>query len=135
MVAATLNATFSDDSLLAHPPGVPFGDLLFQNLETLAGVGSEIAELDGKSVRQALADANLLLGGAISPFTPLDMFVLLDGLSFSFEDGMVFPFAMEHLAFPATAPVPEPSTWAMLLIGFADLVRFRASRNSNAAAG
>jgi hypothetical protein len=121
VVAATLNVTFSDDNLLAHPPGVPFGDLVLQNLETLGGVGPEIAELDGMSVRQVLADANPLLGGAASPFAPLDMFVLLNDIDRSFNGGPVTTFAMEHLAFPATTPVPEPSTWAMMLLGFAGL--------------
>jgi PEP-CTERM motif len=135
VVTAALNVTFSDDNLLAHPPGVFFGDLVLKNLESLAGVGPEVAELDGMSVREVLSDANTLLGGGESPFTPQDMFVLLDDIDFSF-DGPVSTFAMEHLAFPATAPVPEPSTWAMLLIGFAGLgfVRYRASRTSNAVA-
>jgi hypothetical protein len=137
VVAATLNVIFSDDDLLAHPAGVPFGNLVLENLGSLAGVGPEIAELDDMSVRQALADANPLLGGAASPFTPLDMFILLNDVDMSFNGGPVSTFAMEHLAFPATAPVPEPSTWAMLLIGFAGLgfVRYRASRSSGAAVG
>ena len=53
-------------------------------------------------------------------------------------DGLPDTFAMEHLALPETAPtVPEPSTWAMLIIGFAGLgfARYRVSRKSNAAAG
>jgi hypothetical protein len=121
VVAATLNITFSDDNLLVHPAGVPFGDLVLQNLESLAGVGPEVAELDGKSVRDVLADANPLLGGGASPFTPLDMFEILNGIDMSFDGGPVSTFAMEHLALPATASVPEPSTWAMMLFGFAGL--------------
>jgi hypothetical protein len=43
---------------------------------------------------------------------------------------------MEHLAFPpsTTPAVPEPSTWALLLIGFASLgfVGYRASRRTGA---
>ena len=74
------------------------------------------------SVREVLADANPLLGGGASPFTPLDMFILLNGIDMSFNGGdQVSTFAMEHLAFPATAPIPEPATWAMLLLGFAGL--------------
>ena len=122
VVTATLNVTFSDDNLLAHPAGLFFGDLVLQNLDSLAGVGPEVAALDGMSVREVLADANPLLDGGVNPVTPQDMFVLLNAIDMSFNGGPVSDFAMEHLAFPATTPsVPEPSTWAMLLIGFACL--------------
>jgi hypothetical protein len=66
MVTATLNITFSDDNLLAHPAGIPFGDLVLQNLESVAGVGPEVAALDGMSVREVLSAANPLLGGALA---------------------------------------------------------------------
>jgi hypothetical protein len=152
IVTATLNVLFSDDSILAHPPGVPFGDLVLQNLESLVGspgIGPEVTQLDGVPVHELLSEANLLLGGAASPFTPQEMFLLLNYVDMSFGgavilssgaeiDGLPDTFAMEHLAFPATAPTaPEPSTWAMLLLGFAGLgfVRYRASRRSNAVAG
>jgi hypothetical protein len=144
VVTATLNVIFSDAVLLAHPPGVTFGDLVFQNLDSLGaaegapGVGPEIAELDGISVRQALSDADLVLGGAASPLTPEDMFVLLSFTSRAFLSGNVLSEADTFLAFPpsATPTVPEPSTWAMLLIGFAGLgfVRFRALRGGRATA-
>ena len=59
VVAATLNIALSDAGLLAHPPGVAFGDLVFQNLDLLESdtVGPEITELDGVSVRAFLSDA------------------------------------------------------------------------------
>jgi PEP-CTERM motif len=132
-VTATLNILFSDDDLLAHPAGVPFGDLVLQNLASLVGpgVGPEIVQLDGLSVRDVLADANSVLGGATSPFTPQEIFTLLNDIDMSFNGGPVSNFAMEHLAFPSTAPtVPEPSTWAMMLLGFAGLgyAGYRRSR-------
>jgi hypothetical protein len=141
----TLTVAFSDDNLLAHPAGVPFGDLVFQNLDTFAAevggsdVGPEIAELDGMSVRQGLAEADLVLGGdTATPFTVDDMALLAQSTNMSFDSGLVSTFAMEHLAFPSstTPTVPEPSTWAMLLIGFAGLgfVRYQARRSGNAAA-
>ncbi len=142
VVTAALNVIFSDDNLLAHAPGVAFGDLVLQNLESLVGdpelgFGPEIAELDGMPVRDVLSEANPLLGGGASPFTPQEVSSLLQDVNMSFTVGLVTPFAMEHLAFPATAPVPEPSTWAMLVIGFAGLgfVRYRASRNGKEIAG
>ena len=95
---------------------------MLRNLESLAGVGPDVAQLDGMSGWVVLADANTLLGGAASPFAPEDMFEILNAIDMSFNGGPVSTFAMEHLEFPATAPtVPEPSTWAMLLIGFAGL--------------
>jgi PEP-CTERM motif len=131
VVTATLNVTFSDYNLLAHPAGVFFGDLVLQNLDSLAGVGPEVAALDGMSVREVLAEANPLLDGGVNPVTPQDMFVLLNAIDMSFNGGPVSDFAMEHLAFPATTlTVPEPSTWVMMLIGFAGLgfAGYRASR-------
>ena len=130
VVTATLNVTFSDDDLLAHPAGVPFGNLVLQNLDSFAaetGLGPEIAELDGMSVRQVLAAANPLLDGGASPVTPQDMFVLLNAIDMSFHSGLdggvASTFATENLAFPSstTPTIPEPSTWAMVLLGFAGL--------------
>jgi hypothetical protein len=144
VVAATLNVLFSDDGLLAHPSGVTFGDLVLQNLESLVddpvfgfGIGPEIAQLDGMTVRGVLADANSLLGGAASPFTSQEMFTLLNDIDMSFNSGPVSGFATEYLALPEGLTVPESSTWAMLLIGFMGLgiVGWRASRRSTAVAG
>jgi hypothetical protein len=126
--------------VLAHPPGVPFGDLVFQNLDMFAegpDVGPEIADLDGLSVREVLAEADLVLGGdTATPLTVDDMGELLEAANMSFDSGLVSTFATEHLAFPATAPVPEPATWAMLLIGFPGLgfISYRASRSGEAIA-
>ncbi|HUN98605.1 MAG TPA: PEP-CTERM sorting domain-containing protein [Bradyrhizobium sp.] len=152
VVTATLNLLFSDDSLLAHPLGVPFGDLVLQNLNLLPsdsvfgfGVGPEIAQLDGMSVSEVLDDADLLLGGIPSPFTAQDLFTLLNDIDMSFNgavllssgaeiDGLPDTFATEYLALPEGITVPEPSTWAMMLIGFAGLgyARYLASRRITA---
>ena len=96
--------------MLAHPLSVPFGDLVFQNLDMFAegpDVGPEIADLDGLSVREVLAEADLVLGGdTATPFTVDDMGELLEAANMSFDSGLVSTFAMEHLAFPATARRP-----------------------------
>jgi PEP-CTERM motif len=138
VLTAALNILFSDDGLLAHPPGVSFGDLVFQNLDLFSattegsGVGPEITELDGMSVREAFLDANTLVGGGASPFTPEDLFELLNFTSRAFNGGEVEENADTFLAFPpSTAPtVPEPSTWAMMLLGLAGLgfVGYRRSK-------
>jgi len=56
-----------------------------------------------------------------------------------FNNGVTSSGADTFLTFPPSTAttVPEPSTWATLLVGFADLgfVRYRASRRSSAVAG
>ena len=143
-MAAALNIAFSDAGLLAHPAGVSFGDLVLENLDALVGTpiyggvfGPEIAEFDGMSVSELFSAAELVLGGGASSLTPEEMFTLLNDVDMSFNGGPVSTFATEYLALPSTAPtVPEPSAWAMLLIGFAGLgfLRYRVSRSSNAVA-
>jgi PEP-CTERM motif len=139
--------------VLAHPAGVSFGDLVLENLDGLVGTpiyggafGPEIAGLDGVSVRELFSDAELMLGGGASALTPEEMFTLLNDVDMSFAgdvilasgaeiDGLPDTFATEYLALPSTAPTaPEPSTWAMLLIGFGGLglVRYQAPRASKA---
>ncbi len=139
VVAATLNVDFSDAGLLAHPPGVPLGDLVFQNLDLLEAfdddpdIGPEIAELNGMSVREVLSEADLVLGGdTTTPFTSDDMAAILDVTRAAFDDGFLSTYDTFLTFPPSTAPaVPEPSTWAMLLFGFAalGLARYRTSRS------
>ncbi|MGA9865136.1 MAG: PEP-CTERM sorting domain-containing protein [Acetobacteraceae bacterium] len=140
VVTAALNVAFSDAGLLAHPPGIAFGDLLFQNLGALVGdpespgIGPEIAELDGMTVREALSDADQVLGGAASSFTPQDMAELLNLTERAFNTGLVSNQADIYLALPASTAVPEPAAWAMLVVGLAGLgfARRGASRRGEA---
>jgi hypothetical protein len=66
VVDATLNLDFSNAGLLAHPTGVTFGDLVFQNLGSLVGtpfvntIDPEIADLDGLPIHEVLSEANLV---------------------------------------------------------------------------
>jgi hypothetical protein len=127
VVAATLNVAFSDTGLLAHPSGVTFGDLVFQNLASFGAaegdpdVGPELAELDGSSVREVLSEVNFVLGGATSPFTPDDLSALLDFAARAFNGGNLEWNADTFLAFPSStmSTVPGPPKWAILLIGLA----------------
>lgn len=136
VVATALNVAFSDAGLLAHPPGVAFGDLVFQNLGLLvgdpesAGVGPEVAALDGMTVREVLSEADQVLGGAATPFTPEDMAQILDLTERAFNTGAVSNQADVYLALPPSAAIPEPAPSAMLLVGFGALgfVRHRSSR-------
>ena len=130
VLALVVNVAFSDAGVLAHPSDVPFGDLVFQNLDpsTLASAGRgsdfgpEVAELNGLTVRDLLSQANLLLGGAASPFDLDDIAALVSDVNMTFDSGIVSTFD-EFLALPSstTPAIPEPSTWAMLLIGLAGL--------------
>ena len=90
-------------------------------------IGPEITELDGMSLRELLSEADLVLGGATTPFNPDEMAEIVGSTNMVFDDGFTFTFD-KFLAFPPSTAltVPEPSTWAMLLIGFASLglVRF-----------
>ncbi len=143
VAALALNIAFSDASLLAHPAGVPFGNLVLQNLDMFAAfvgnpdIGPEITELDGMSVRELLSEADLVLGGATTPFNPDEMAEVVGSTNMVFDAGFTSTFD-KFLAFPPSMAltVPEPSIWAMLLIGFGGLglVRFRVSRGRRATA-
>jgi hypothetical protein len=139
---AAINVDFSNAGLLAHPAGVTFGDLVFQNLESLigtpfvSGIDPDIAELDGTPVHEVLSEANLALGGIAGPISAGDFAAALfvaddafkDGLlpSGTFVDGEVFTPSSYLIAPAVTAPAaPEASTWAMLALGFAG---YRTSR-------
>ena len=140
VLALALNVAFSDAGVLAHAPGVFFGDLVFQNLDMFAseaGLGPEIAELNGMSVREVLAEADRVLGGAATPFAVDDIGNLVSDTNGVFDAGITSTFE-KILAFPSstTPTIPEPSTWAMVLLGFAGLAftGYRASRKTTTAA-
>jgi hypothetical protein len=153
VVALTLNVLFSDAGLIAHPAGVPLGDLVFQDLDSLIGqptglggglFGPEIANLDGFTVRDVLLEANLRLGGEKSfanQFSPDELDAVLAFADTAFNEGLLNPGA-QYLAPPLLdggggAPAaPELPTWAMGLIGFAGLglAAWRASRRGGVAA-
>jgi hypothetical protein len=147
VVDATLNVDFSNAGLLAHPAGVTFGNLVFQNLGSLVGtpfvttIDPEIADLDGLPIHEVLSEANLVLGGIANPdgISAADFeaalyvadYAFTDGLLpvATFVDGEVFTPSSYLIAPPA---VPELSTWAMMLLGFAGLgfAGYRASRRN-----
>jgi hypothetical protein len=115
---------------------VPFGDLVLQNLDMFAAfvgnpdIGPEITELDGMSVRELLSEADLVLGGAATPFNPDEMAEVVGSTNMVFDAGFTGTFD-KFLAFPAST-VPEPSTWAMMFLGFAGLgfVGYRKTRKA-----
>jgi hypothetical protein len=151
VVDATLNVDFSNAGLLAHPAGVTFGNLVFQNLGSLVGtpfvttIDPEIADLDGLPIHEVLSEANLVLGGIANPdgISAADFEAALYVADYAFKDGLL-PVATfvdgevftpsSYLIAPAlTSPaIPEPSTWAMMLLGFAGLgfVGYRSTRKA-----
>jgi PEP-CTERM motif len=151
VVDTTLNVDFSNAGLLAHPAGVTFGDLVFQNLGALVGtpfvtgIDSDIAELDGLPIHEVLSEANLALGGYPSTISAADFAAALYVADDAFKDGLlpvdtfvngdVFVPSSYLVAPNTTAPAaPEPSTWAMLALGFAGLAfaRYRISGKGRA---
>ncbi|MGN6058837.1 MAG: PEPxxWA-CTERM sorting domain-containing protein [Sphingomicrobium sp.] len=113
VVALELNVDYNDAGLLPSS-GFVFGDLV------VSGTGN--AAFDGQTVRQLLASLNTALGGgpAIDSYANLD--ALAQNLNAAFAAGTPSAFAQAHLSASAIpAEVPEPSTWAMMLTGFAAL--------------
>jgi hypothetical protein len=109
VLALQLDVDFSDGGVTLGALGIPFGDLIFANFDTLPA-------LNGLTVRQFLTTVNTdLVGG-----TPLYDIGLLDPvtsrLTQSFEGGTPTTFAQDHLV---TTPVPEPSS--LLLFGLGAL--------------
>lgn len=83
--------------------------------------GSE-AIFDTLSVRDVFNLANLALGGPVVPFSVQNVFQVVGDINRAFNGGAVSTFGQENLALPASAtPAPEPSSWTMLLVGFAGL--------------
>jgi hypothetical protein len=110
VVALDLNIGFSDLGSLAHPAGVSFGDLVLTDYS-----GAE-AGLNGHTVRELYQIANAALGGGFEPFSIADLAQLTSEISSSFGGGFVSDYAELHLELPAaTVPVPEPSTWLLML--------------------
>jgi hypothetical protein len=111
--ALRLNVDFSDANLLAHLPGVPFGNL------RLTGFSGSLAGLNEMPVRDFLGVINNALGGGLTPYTISDLDGVALQLNAAFFNGIPLDWAETHLELPrTTAPIPESATWVLMLAGF-----------------
>ena len=93
--------------------GIPFGDLVLTNFSTLP-------LLNGLTVREFSAEANILLGGGSGPYDINQLGPVTDDLTRSFEGGIASAWAEEHLRF-ARDPTQIPEPASLLLFGLGAL--------------
>jgi hypothetical protein len=108
-----LTVDFYDAGKIAGKNGLRYGDLLLTDFKLLP-------QLNGLSVRQFLADANILLGGGTTIFTLAEIGAIVPELNAAFaEDGtIVTDFAQLHLVAPeTTSATPLPATLPLFVAG------------------
>jgi hypothetical protein len=120
VTALALNIDFSNAGLLGGTSSVPFGDLLLTNF-----TGSlSNQELNGLTVDQFLAIANICLSGGSCPYGVLDVASITDSLNLSFEAGTPSAWAQTYLELPSSGtptPTPEPSGFLLSALGLLGL--------------
>lgn len=114
VLALEFNVDFSDAGLLPGSSGLRFGDLILENFSNGPFVNQ--ASFNGLTVRQFLADENILLSGGSTVFTIADLGTAASDMNGSFSNGIPSAFAQAHLVAPTSAgTVPEPSSWVPLI--------------------
>gem|GEM_PF-1431892 len=93
VVALNLNIAFTDLGLVSGSTSILFGDLHVCGLPA----STTTSALNGETVRQVLATADLVLSGATSSITPADLFVTLASINSAFNNGAVSTFAQNNL--------------------------------------
>lgn len=99
VVALRLNVDYADAGVLAGSSRVRFGDLVLCGMNGLPA-------LEGLSVRQLLGLAEALLGGGTGAYSIAEVHPVAADLNAAFADGVVSPFALQHLGRGSCAPVP-----------------------------
>ena len=125
------NVDFTDAGVLHGTSGIHFGDLI------LADLTSNLAVLNGLTVRQILGDVNTLLGGGSSIITIADLGSTVGNLNASFSDGEPSQFAQDHLVAPDLAsatPLPAALPLFATGVGGIGLLRWRRKKKSAALA-
>jgi hypothetical protein len=126
-----LNIDFSAAGLLAHPQGVPFGNLVLTNL-----TGS-LSPLNGSTINELLVQEELALGGAPSDFnSALDAFLLANEVDMAFNGGPVSTFAQQNLELPGISTTPLPAALPLFITGLGalGLLGWRKKRKATAPA-
>ncbi|HEY1239983.1 MAG TPA: hypothetical protein VGF16_05470 [Bryobacteraceae bacterium] len=114
VLALEFNVDFSDAGLLPGSSGLRFGDLVLENFTAGPFVNQE--SFNGLTVRQFLADENILLSGGSTVFSIADLGTAASDLNGSFSNGTPSAFAQAHLVAPTSAStVPEPASWLLLI--------------------
>lgn len=122
VAALRINIDFSDEGLTLGALGIPFGDLVLSNFAAQP-------LLNGLTVRQFFGEVSTLLGGGTGSYSIAVLAPITSELNSSFANGVVFPFADDHLRFTQTpTPVPEPATVGLVLLGLLALGRVRRRR-------
>jgi hypothetical protein len=112
VVALRLNVDFSDAGLLAGTSGLHFGDLILANFTSTMDFGLgpvDLTNLNGLTVRQFLADANTAMGGGLAIDDVFYLALVSVQVNGSFGEGLVSPFAQDHLVAPAAPVCTQPS--------------------------
>lgn len=94
VLALQLTLDYSDAGRLGGALGIPFGNLTLCGLPTLP-------LLEGMSVRELVAELNVLLGGGAGTYTINQSLAIASNLSRAFDGGVVSPFARDHLVIGA----------------------------------
>ncbi|HTF36660.1 MAG TPA: PEP-CTERM sorting domain-containing protein [Myxococcota bacterium] len=121
VAAARLDLDFDDAGLVHGTAGVHFGDLSLYGL-------TATPDLDGLTVRQAIAALESALAGLPTNDTYADLDTLARDLEASFFVGSPSTFAQDHLA----APVPEPATGLLVMVGVLGLAVARRKASVSA---
>ena len=131
-LALQFNVDFSDAGKLPGTSGLRFGDLILANFTLLP-------QLNGLTVRQYLADLNILLSGGSSILTIADLDAALPGnFNGAFFDGQPSQFAQDHLIAPASSgetPLPPALALFATSLGVLGLLLSKRTRKAATLAG
>jgi PEP-CTERM motif len=128
------------DGFLAFelPEAVVAGDVALRTDNDATGAGLRFLEENGSYYMELFAPKSLGAGQADQTGFPGDFnssvvseFNEPQGHwdTFAYFAGATFPFSSPHMFYEGDAGTPEPSTWAMMLVGFVGLgfIRYRSA--------